>query len=117
MKGVVPAGESWRILRTTQLLEHVFNRTKNLFNITKTASSETLDTQMVDSAIEYMASLQTNHGGTNYKDNDYVRNHVLEAIMPLTLKSGRVLASRLKVNRITNESQSKVVDSNNLHYR
>ena len=99
VKGVVPAGESWGILRTTQLLEHVFNRTKNLFNITKTASSETLDTQIDDSAIEYMASLQTNHGGTNYKDNDYVRNHVLEAIMPLTLKSGRALASRLKVNR------------------
>lgn len=58
VKGVVPAGESWRILRTTQLLEHVFNRTKNLFNITKAASSETLDTQMTDSAIEYMASLR-----------------------------------------------------------
>lgn len=99
VKNIVPAGDSWGILRTTQFLEHVFHRTKNLFNITKTTSSESLDTQMINSAIEYLASLQTNHGGTNYRDNEYVRMHVLEALMPTVLKSGRALASRLKVNR------------------
>lgn len=99
VKGVMPAGGSWGVLRTAQLLEHVFNRIRSLFNITKTNSSENLDTQMIDSAIEYLGSLQINHGGTNFKDNEYVRTHVLEALMPTTMKSGRALASRLKVNR------------------
>ena len=99
VKGIMPPGESWGILRTTQLLEHVFTRIRSLFNFTKTNFSENLDTQMIDSAIEYLASLQINHGGTNYKDNEYVRTHVLEALMPTSMKSGRALASRLKVNR------------------
>ena len=42
VKGVMPAGESWGVLRTAQLLEHVFNRIRSLFNITKTNSSENL---------------------------------------------------------------------------
>ena len=55
VKGVMPAGESWGILRTAQLLEHVFSRIRSLFNITKTNSSENLDTQMINSAIVYLA--------------------------------------------------------------
>jgi hypothetical protein len=99
VKGLIPIGDCWGMLRTSQLLEHVFNRTKYLFSILKTPSTETLDTQMIDSAVDYLAALQTNHGGTNFKDNEYVRMHVLEALMPPVLKSGRALAKRLKVNR------------------
>jgi hypothetical protein len=65
VNSIVPTGDSWGVLRFNQLLEHVFNRTKSMFNITKISSSETLDTQMIDSAIEYLAALQTNHGGRN----------------------------------------------------
>jgi hypothetical protein len=99
VKGLIPTGESWGMLRTSQLLEHVFCRTKKMFGIAKTLSTETLDTQMIDSAVDYSAALQTNHGGTNFRDNEYVRMHVLEALMPPILKSGRALATRLKVNR------------------
>lgn len=99
VKGLIPTGESWGMLRTSQLLEHVFCRTKKMFSIAKTLSTETLDTQMIDSAVDYLAALQTNHGGTNFRDNEYVRMHVLEALMPPILKSGRALATRLKVNR------------------
>jgi hypothetical protein len=42
VKGLIPIGDCWGMLRTSQLLEHIFNRTKYLFSILKTPSTETL---------------------------------------------------------------------------
>jgi hypothetical protein len=53
--------------------------------------------------------------GTNFRDNEYMRLHVLEALMPNVVKSQRAIAIRLNVNKnLMPEIVAKKLKSNEL---
>ena len=101
ISGIVGSGENcimWGTNRKRQFLDHVFSRARTVFGVNKLELNAQLDTQMVDRAATYLSALQTRNG-TNFKDNDYIRLHVLEALMPSNGTSNRALAIRLGVSR------------------
>jgi hypothetical protein len=95
--GAVNARNKWGAERKRQYLEHVFRRVKLLLSVPADSTETSLDTSMIESAIVYLQHLQMR--GTNFRDNEYVRLHVLDALMPNVIKSQRAIAIRLNVNK------------------
>ena len=101
ISSIVGSGDNcimWGTNRKRQFLDHVFSRARTILGVNKLESTSQLDTEMVDRAATYISALQTRNG-TNFKDNDYIRLHILEALMPSSGTSNRALATRLGVNR------------------
>ena len=101
INSIIGSGDTcilWGTARKKQFLDHIFGRARTILGVNKLESTSLLDTQIVDRATSYLAALQTRNG-TNFKDNDHIRLHVLEALMPSNGISNRALALRLGVNR------------------
>ena len=88
----------WGAARKAQFIDHILHRTRALFGLSKPTSTAALDSQMIDSAASYLAALQTSKGN-NFNDSEYVRLHVLEALIPPVVGSSRAIALRLGVSR------------------
>ena len=69
---------------------------RNVFGVVAHESTGAIDKKMVDSAIIYNSTLQS--GGTDFSQNEYVKNHILEALV-INDESIRSVAARLGVNR------------------
>ena len=89
------SGSKWGQSRTDQFVNHVFSR-RSTFKVTDEESTGMMDTKIVDSAVKYLSSLQS--GGTNFTENEFVRQHILEALV-ISDVSIRAVATRLGVNR------------------
>jgi hypothetical protein len=89
-------GNKWGQERIDQLINHVISRVRNVFGVVADESTGAIDKKMVDSAITYISTLQS--GGTNFSQNEYVKNHILEALV-INDESIRSVAARLGVNR------------------
>jgi hypothetical protein len=94
--GSIHSEKKWGQKRTEQFISHVFIRLKTLFEIPTAVPTSGLDTIMVDSAVNYLSSLQVS--GTNFTANEYLRTHILESLVSSEV-SNRILATRLGVNR------------------
>ena len=94
--GSIHSEKKWGQKRTEQFISHVFIRIKTLFEIPTAVPTSGLDTIMVDSAVNYLSSLQVS--GTNFTANEYLRTHILESLVSSEV-SNRILATRLGVNR------------------
>lgn len=97
--GLEDPNNKWGVERTEMFLDHIFKRVKKLLGISISSSNENSEKDMIDSAVTYMSSLKKI--GTNFTGNEYVRIHILESLIPPTVKSSRSLALRLGVNRNT----------------
>jgi hypothetical protein len=94
--GAVNPRNKWGMERKRQFLEHVFRRVRLLLSVAIDSTDTSLDTSMIESAIVYLQHLQMRV--TNFRDNEYVKLHVLEALMPNSFKSQRAIATRLDIN-------------------
>jgi hypothetical protein len=89
---------SWGTERKAQFLAHVFDRTKSIYHVDNSGSSLTaMDTLMVESAAAHIAALLKD--GRNFTGNEYVKHHVIEALIPENVSSVRAISRRLEVNR------------------
>jgi hypothetical protein len=89
---------SWGTERKAQFLDHVFDRIKSIYHVDKSGSSLTaMNSQMVESAAAYIAALSKDV--RNFTGNEYVKQHVLEALIPENVSSVRAISRRLEVNR------------------
>lgn len=89
---------SWGTERKAQFLDHVFDRIKSIYHVDNSGSSLTaMDSQMVESAAAYIAALSKD--GRNFTGNEYVKQHVIEALIPENVSSVRAISRRLEVNR------------------
>ena len=94
--GAVHSTRKWGLNRLGQFVKHVFERLKAIFNISDADSISAIDTVMINSAVNYISSLQVS--GTNFTANEYLRVHILESLVSSGV-SHRSLGERLKVNR------------------
>ena len=96
--GQINEDNSWSSDRISQFVEHVFSRIRSIFKIDSTdTSNSSMDTQMIERAAAYISALSKE--GTNFVGNEYVKHHVIEALMPATVCSLRAISKRLDVNR------------------
>ena len=104
ISGVSDLKLKWGKERMSQFLEHLFGRLRSVLQVDSTSArtTESLDTQIVNSAVDFIAALSlTATGGTNFTANDYVRQRVLEALIPMNKISQRMLSKRLQINRLS----------------
>lgn len=81
----------------SQFLEHLFGRLRSVFQLDSAGSSttESIDTHIVNSAVDFIRALSlTAAEGINFTANDYVRQRVLEALIPIKTISQRTLSKR-----------------------
>ena len=90
---------TWSNERKNQFFDHFFARVRSIFHFgfISTSSSTSLDSEMIDSAAAYITALSRN--GTNFLGHEHVRLHVIEALLPETIKSMSLLSRRLNINR------------------
>ena len=95
--GYVNNLNTWSNERKNLFLDHIFARSICHVGSISTSSSTTLDSEMVDSAAAYITALSKN--GTNFSGNEHVSLHVIEFLLPKTIKSMSLLSRRLNINR------------------
>ena len=96
--GQINEDNSWSSDKISQFVEHVFSRIRSIFKIDSTdTSNSSMDTQMIERAAAYISALSKE--GTNFVGNEYVKHHVIKALMPATVCSLRAISKRLDVNR------------------
>ena len=102
--GISDRNLRWGKERMSQFLEHLFGRLRTVFQLDPAGRSttESMDTQIVNSAVDFIGALSlTAAGGTNFTANSYVRQRVLEALIPMNKISQRLLSKRLQINRLS----------------
>ena len=104
VSGIPDHSLKWEKERMSQFLEHLFGRLRSVFQLDSAGSSttESIDTHIVNSAVDFIGALSlTAAGATNFTANDYVRQHVLVALIPIKTISQRTLSKRLQINRLS----------------
>ena len=104
VSGIPDHSLKWGKERMSQFLEHLFGRLRSVFQLDSAGSSttESIDTHIVNSAVDFIGALSlTAAGATNFTANDYVRQHVLVALIPIKTISQRTLSKRLQINRLS----------------
>ena len=82
--------------RAAQFLEHVLARIKSIYHVDSVTSSPTaIDSQMIESAAAYIAALSKD--GRNFTGNEYVKLHVIEALIHENVNSMRALSMIFRV--------------------
>ena len=102
--GISDRNLRWGKERMSQFLEHLFGRLRTVFQLDPAGRSttESMDTQIVNSAVDFIGALSlTTAGGTNFTANSYVQQRVLEALIPMNKMSQRLLSKRLQINRLS----------------
>jgi hypothetical protein len=95
-KGAIHPESKWGPDRFKQFINDIVARIETVSGVSNIEPTSNLDTGMIDSAVNYISSLQTS--GINFTANEYVRVHILESLI-VSKTSNRTLATRLGINR------------------